>query len=63
MNSVAIPMRKNFKLKQVGFMMTAVLLLLLLQTLEITAQMMPNTFADLAEDSSPSVVNLSLIHI
>ena len=38
MNSVAIPMRKNFKLKQVGFMMTAVLLLLLLQTLEIAAQ-------------------------
>ena len=59
MNSVAIPMRKNFKLKQVGFMMTAVLLLLLLQTLKITAQMMPNTFADLAEDSSPSVVNIT----
>ncbi|MDS9950950.1 MAG: Do family serine endopeptidase [Planktomarina sp.] len=42
-----------------GLMITAVLLLLLLQTLQIAAQMMPNTFADLAEDSSPSVVNIT----
>ena len=39
--------------------LTAATVLLMLQAIQVSAQMMPNTFADLAEDISPSVVNIT----
>jgi serine protease Do len=59
MKSVAISVSKSLThLRAVG-VLTAVTVLLMLQAIQVSAQMMPNTFANLAEDISPSVVNIT----
>jgi len=59
MKSVAIPASKKFTHMRVVWILTVATILLLLQAIQASAQMMPNTFADLAEDISPSVVNIT----
>ena len=59
MKSVAISASKKFTHMRVGRILTAATILLMLQVIQASAQMMPNTFADLAEDISPSVVNIT----
>jgi serine protease Do len=59
MKSVAISASKKFTHMRVVRILTAATILLMLQVIQASAQMMPNTFADLAEDISPSVVNIT----
>ncbi|MDO7662169.1 MAG: Do family serine endopeptidase [Planktomarina temperata] len=59
MNSIALPKRKDFAAYRATWVFAAALCLLILQALQATAQMMPNTFADLADEISPSVVNIT----
>ncbi len=59
MKSVAISVSKSLAQMRVVGVLTAVTVLLMLQAIQVSAQMMPNTFADLAEDISPSVVNIT----
>ena len=59
MKSVAISVSKSLTHLRVVGVLTAVTVLLTLQAIQVSAQMMPNTFADLAEDISPSVVNIT----
>ena len=59
MKSVAISVSKSLTHLRVVGVLTAVTVLLMLQAIQVSAQMMPNTFADLAEDISPSVVNIT----
>ena len=59
MKSVAISAPKKFIHMRVVRILTAATILLMLQVIQASAQMMPNTFADLAEDISPSVVNIT----
>ena len=70
MKSVTMRAPDTFSQMRLAWILTGATLLLMLQVVQTSAQMMPNTFADLAEDISPSVVNittttviLSLIHI
>ena len=59
MNSIALPKRKDFAAYRATWVFAAALCLLMLQAVQATAQMMPNTFADLADEISPSVVNIT----
>ena len=59
MKSVAISVSEKFTHMRVVWLLTAATILLMLQATQASAQMMPNTFADLAEDFSPSVVNIT----
>ena len=59
MNSIALSKRKDFAAYRATWVFAAALCLLILQALQAAAQMMPNTFADLAEEISPSVVNIT----
>ena len=59
MNSIALSKRKDFAAYRATWVFAAAVCLLILQALQATAQMMPNTFADLAEEISPSVVNIT----
>ena len=59
MNSIALPKRKDFAAYRATWVFAAALCLLILQALQATAQMLPNTFADLADEISPSVVNIT----
>ena len=59
MNSIALSKRKDFAAYRATWFFAAAVCLLILQALQATAQMMPNTFADLAEEISPSVVNIT----
>jgi hypothetical protein len=54
MNSIALPKRKDFAAYRATWVFAAALCLLILQALQATAQMLPNTFADLADEISPS---------
>ena len=53
MNSIALSKRKDFAVYRATWVFVAALCLLILQALQATAQMMPNTFADLADEISP----------
>ena len=59
MNSIALSKSKDFAAYRATWVFAAAVCLLILQALQATAQMMPNTFADLAEEISPSVVNIT----
>ena len=59
MNSIALSKRKDFAVYRATWVFVAALCLLILQALQATAQMLPNTFADLADEISPSVVNIT----
>ena len=59
MKSVAMRAPNTFRQMQLAWILTGAILLLMLQVIQTSAQMMPNTFADLAEDFSPSVVNIT----
>ena len=59
MKSVAMRAPNTFRQMQLAWILTGAILLLMLQVIQASAQMMPNTFADLAEDFSPSVVNIT----
>ena len=59
MKSVTMCAPNTFSQMRLAWILTGATLLLLLQVLQTSAQMMPNTFADLAEDISPSVVNIT----
>ena len=59
MQSVAMRAPNTFRQMQLAWILTGAILLLMLQVIQASAQMMPNTFADLAEDFSPSVVNIT----
>jgi serine protease Do len=59
MNSIALSKRKDFAAYRATWVFAAALCLLILQALQATAQMLPNTFADLADEISPSVVNIT----
>ena len=59
MNSIALSKRKDFAAYRATWVFAAALCLLILQALQAAAQMLPNTFADLAEEISPSVVNIT----
>ena len=59
MKSVAMRAPNTFRQMQLAWILTGAILLLMLQVTQTSAQMMPNTFADLAEDFSPSVVNIT----
>ena len=59
MKSVAMRVPNTFRQMQLAWILTGAILLLMLQAIQTSAQMMPNTFADLAEDFSPSVVNIT----
>ena len=59
MKSVAMRVPNTFRQMQLAWILTGAILLLMLQVIQASAQMMPNTFADLAEDFSPSVVNIT----
>ena len=59
MKSVAMRAPNTFRQMQLAWIFTGAILLLMLQVIQTSAQMMPNTFADLAEDFSPSVVNIT----
>ena len=59
MKSVAMCAPNTFRQMQLAWILTGAILLLMLQVIQASAQMMPNTFADLAEDFSPSVVNIT----
>ena len=59
MKSVAMRAPNTFRQIQLAWILTGAILLFMLQVIQTSAQMMPNTFADLAEDFSPSVVNIT----
>ena len=59
MNSIDLSKSKDFAAYRATWVFAAAVCLLILQALQATAQMMPNTFADLAEEISPSVVNIT----
>jgi len=59
MNSIALSKRKDFAAYRATWVFAAAVCLLISQALTAAAQMMPNTFADLAEEISPSVVNIT----
>ena len=59
MKSVAMRAPNTVRQMQLAWILTGAILLLMLQVIQASAQMMPNTFADLAEDFSPSVVNIT----
>ena len=59
MNSIALSKSKDFAAYRATWVFAAAVCLLILQALQAKAQMMPNTFADLAEEISPSVVNIT----
>ena len=59
MNSIALSKRKDFAVCRATWVFAAALCLLILQAFQAAAQMMPNTFADLADEISPSVVNIT----
>jgi len=59
MKSVAMRAPNTFRQMQLAWILTGAILLLMLQVIQTSAQIMPNTFADLAEDFSPSVVNIT----
>ena len=59
MNSIALSKRKDFAVCRATWVFAAALCLLIFQAFQAAAQMMPNTFADLADEISPSVVNIT----
>ena len=59
MNSIALSKSKDFAAYRATWVFAAAVCLLILQALQATARMKPNTFADLAEEISPSVVNIT----
>ena len=59
MNSIALSKRKDFAAYRATWVFAAAVCLLISQALTAAAQMMPNTFADLADEISPSVVNIT----
>ena len=58
-NSIALSKRKDFAVYRATWVFAAALCLLILQAFQAAAQMMPNTFADLADEISTSVVNIT----
>ena len=59
MKSIAVRVPKTFNQMRLAWILTATIILLMMQVVQAPAQMMPNSFADLAEDISPSVVNIT----
>ena len=59
MNSIALSKRKDFAAYRATGGFAAAVCLLNSQARTAAAQMMPNTLADLADESSPSVVNIT----
>lgn len=59
MKSVARTLQPLQTQTRMAWLVSVSVVLLLLQTLQAAAQLMPNSFADLAEKISPSVVNIT----
>ena len=59
MNLIALSKRMDFAVYRATWVFAAALCLLIFQAFQAAAQMMPNTFADLADEISPSVVNIT----